>query len=472
MPGRIRSAELANQVAGDAWLNPTTGRHQADRWLDTIGTMFETTTSWLVYALFLPLALLHSRILQRSLLALVIIDIPLQLGTHLELRQDDAAVGSLGGFDVSLTTIALVGLYFSWASSLVLKRLQPPLRFSLWPVLYLLFAALSLTVARDVTLSYFELFLTLEMLLVYIYISSNVNSREDVIFVVTMLVLGLVLESTLMLGSVSVGLNFHIGSYSLRVYPGPILGRVAGTVGSPNVAAGYLNVVLAPAMGLLLTNLGRWYKALGALAFGLGVVCLVLTGSRGGWVAFAVCMLTVYVCGSRGRRVWLPVAIAVNFVLVMALLFHDLIAARAGSSVASRLALIDLAWQVIKDNALLGVGANNFATAAKEYISHDLSWRDWFYTVHNKYLLVWAETGIGGILAFLGMLVVTVRRLWQCWKRHDQLLSPLALGFMAGILGIMTHMLVDVYRGRAVMQALFLIAGLATAMQTNARPTE
>ena len=90
--------------------------------------------------------------------------------------------------------------------------------------------------------------------------------------------------------------------------------------------------------------------------------------------------------------------------------------------------------------------------------------------MHNKYLLVCAETGIGGLLAFIGFLMVTIRRLWQCWKRHDHLLSPLALGFMAGTLGMMADMLVEVYRGRPVMQALFLIAGLATAKQTSATP--
>ena len=92
--------------------------------------------------------------------------------------------------------------------------------------------------------------------------------------------------------------------------------------------------------------------------------------------------------------------------------------------------------------------------------------------MHNKYLLVWAETGIGGLLAFMGFLVVTLSRLWKCWKLHDPLLSPLALGFMAGILGMMVHMLVDVYSGRAVVQAFWLIAGLAMVMQTSGMPAE
>jgi len=329
-------------------------------------------------------------------------------------------------------------------------------------------------VARDTTLSFFELFLLLQMFLLYVYISSNANTREDVVFVVTMLMLGLVLESLLMVSTVSVGLSFRIGSFASHVESGTTLGRVGGTMGSPNVAGGYLSVVLASVISVLLTDLERWYKGLALLAFGLGVISLILTGSRGAWVACAVAMMTVCVFALSGKRFWLAVAIAGNFFLIVGLLFHDVIVARvgAGATATSRLPLIKLAWDLIKDNPLLGVGANNFATVAKDYVLPDVAWREWFYTVHNKYLLVWAETGIGCLLAFMGFLMVTIRRLWKCWKRHDHLLSPLALGFMAGTLGMMAHMLVDVYRGRPVNQAFWLIAGLATVMQFSATPAE
>ncbi|PYV71243.1 MAG: hypothetical protein DMG97_16965, partial [Acidobacteria bacterium] len=146
------------------------------------------------------MAVLNSRMARRLLLAILIIDIPLQLGTHLAFQEDAAVVGSLGGFDVSLTTMALVGLYLSWWTGSLVRpdhRLQPRMRMSWWPLLYVLFTALSILVARDTTLSSFELFLLLQMLLLYVYISSNVNTREDTVFVVAMLMIGLVFESLL-----------------------------------------------------------------------------------------------------------------------------------------------------------------------------------------------------------------------------------------------------------------------------------
>jgi putative inorganic carbon (HCO3(-)) transporter len=478
MSGRLRSSQLLSQTAGDDWLNRTESQRRKGGLLRTVAAdVFETTTSWLVYAIFAPLAVLNSRIVRRLLLAMLIIDIPLQLTTHLDFQQDAAAVGSLGGFDISLTTIALVGLFVSWwTGSLVAPyhRVVSPVHISYWPIFYIVFVAMSTLVARDFTLSLFELFLLCQMFLLYIYILSNANSREDVMFALSVLILGLALESLFIIGMAFVGqkaLVIHLSRHSL-VGEGVRSHRIAGTVGSPNLAAGYLSMLLAPAVSVLFTDLGRWYKRLAMLTFGVGVVGLILTGSRGGWMAFAVAIMTVCVFMLRGKRLWLGVAIAGNFLLIIGLVFQDVITARYGqagmASAAARLPLIKLAWQIIKDHPLLGAGANNFTTVAKDYVSHNRIWPEWFFTVHNKYLLVWAETGIGGLFAFLGFLMVTMRQLWKCWKCHDRLLSPLALGFMAGILGMMAHMLVDVYRGRAVVQAFWLIAALAAIMQRSA----
>ena len=86
------------------------------------------------------------------------------------------------------------------------------------------------------------------------------------------------------------------------------------------------------------------------------------------------------------------------------------------------------------------------------------------FAVHNKYLLVLAETGFVGLLAYLAFLLSTVRKGWQCWRFCDEPLSLVALGLTVGIVGHMVHMTVDVFRGRPTQQLVWLIAGLLTAM--------
>jgi O-antigen ligase len=432
---------------------------------------------WSVLSLGVVLSLLLVLIIRqvrKLLLAVVILDIPFKVNIFLGHRPD-AQLGTLPGWSLSLTTIALVGLYGLWIAEGLARNPgmpRPAFRRSLPPALYLGCALLSLAAAREIMFALFAIFLYAQLLLVYLYIASWVRTRQEVLFVVTLLLVGLILESLLIIISQATGHSFDLGFLSSRVDStvgaAGELTRSAGTVGSPNTAAIYLTLLLAPALGLVLTRLGRWYRGLGALAFGLGTVALIFTFSRGGWAAFAVSL--VVFCILAWWRGWLapgvPLLIAVMGGLVVTL-FQDAILARLlsadNAAAASRIPLMQIAVLMIRDHPLLGVGANNFAVAMAPYLTPDFS-RIWLYTVHNRFLLVLAETGIGGLGAFLALLALTVRQGWRCAKQADPLLAPLAAGVMAAILGDMTQMLVDVYNAPPQLQLLWLIAGLAVAL--------
>src|ERR1700686_3834604 len=68
----------------------------------------------LVVALLSPLVFLTTESTQKILLAIVILDIPIQFGTHFFYHESNAVMGALGGWNLSATTIALTGLYLSW----------------------------------------------------------------------------------------------------------------------------------------------------------------------------------------------------------------------------------------------------------------------------------------------------------------------------------------------------------------------
>ena len=414
--------------------------------------------------------------LRKVLLGIIILDIPFQLDIHLGYRTEVAELGAIGGLGISATTVSLAVLYAVWSCKLLTRwepRVRPFLHASLPLALYFAFTALSVVVARDVTLAMFEVLLVLQMFLLYIYVIGTVRSRQDVLFIVTMLLISLVLESVVTIGLVSVGREFRMAGISSRIdvsKEATGLGyRVAGTVGSPNVAASYLSLLLAPAISLLLTRLGRWYKWLAAVAFGLGGVALILTLSRGGWVSFTFSITIL--CLLAWRRGWLPRSVTLTIgviAVLLCLLFGDVIVARLLGydlgSAQSRIPLMRLAFRVIMNRPVLGVGANNFPVVMKQYVTAEFG-RAWLYAVHNKYLLVWAETGIGGFVAFVWFLLATIRRGWHCWKVGDRLLSPLALGFTAAVVGQMIHMLLDVFHDRSQLQLLWLVAGLIAVMQ-------
>jgi hypothetical protein len=70
--------------------------------------------SVVVRAFSVPLAILASGKAQRVLIAIIALNISLQVQKHFLLREDLAELGALGGLQVSLTTIALAGLYGAW----------------------------------------------------------------------------------------------------------------------------------------------------------------------------------------------------------------------------------------------------------------------------------------------------------------------------------------------------------------------
>src|SRR3990172_2203303 len=55
---------------------------------------------------------------RRLLLAMVLLDIPISLDIHLGNRDEALAFGAIGGLGISVTTVALVGLYAIWIGEL------------------------------------------------------------------------------------------------------------------------------------------------------------------------------------------------------------------------------------------------------------------------------------------------------------------------------------------------------------------
>jgi putative inorganic carbon (hco3(-)) transporter len=440
--------------------------------------------SSVVLVLLSPYLVLRLGYVQKMLFAIVILDIPFQLGTHLFYREADAVSGALAGLSISATTIALLGLYASW----FIRRLEnrtpkssESRKFNLPLLCYLGFTALSLVVARDIRLSCFELFLLLQMYLVFLYVANFVRTREEVLFVVSFLLLGCLIESALMVALAFSNLPSGLwGPVHLRVdaqaHGG--LSRIGGTVGSPNEAGAYLSLALSLAVSLLFSDTQRKYKWLAAAVIGFGGAALILTFSRGAWISFVSAIALFYISLWRRNRGSLKAPIVTLAILLISYLpLHKAVEGRLladdNGSAESRIPLMNLAFRIIADHPIFGVGSNNFSTAMDGYVTREFQ-TGFLYTVHNKYLLVWTEVGAVGLLAYLAFLFGVLRKGWACWRFNDQILSPLALGFTAASVGYMVHQTVDIFHDRAVTQLLWLVAGLLFAMHgiLRAQPAE
>src|SRR2546426_798608 len=71
--------------------------------------------------------------------------------------------------------------------------------------LYVAFTALSLIVAHDVQLSFYFIFMLVQTFFLFVYIVGTVRTQQDVLFIVTVLMVGLLLEGMIMVGSEFLG---------------------------------------------------------------------------------------------------------------------------------------------------------------------------------------------------------------------------------------------------------------------------
>jgi tetratricopeptide (TPR) repeat protein len=196
-------------------------------------------------------------------------------------------------------------------------------------------------------------------------------------------------------------------------------GRIFGTFLLSNTFAGFLALVVPGFVGYVLDRLrsgdrGKAFLGASALWVAGALACLLLTYSKGGWVAFGVGMLAF--CAVLGKdllrrhaRLLLGVAAAAvaAFALLLALrivptqIFRDAI-----PSLGVRAGYWRGAMDMALDHPLGGVGLATFGSHYPRYrplLGHPAQ------EAHNDYLQVLAELGVPGLLAFLWLWLAYLR---------------------------------------------------------------
>jgi O-antigen ligase len=437
-----------------------------------IARLYESVSLILAMVLMAPISAMGTATARRIFLAIAVINIAFPLDIHLGYREDVGEIGSLGGWNISLTTLALLGLYGPLLFRSAIRGYAAPPNRIHWGVplcLYILFSLVSLLNAQDVTLGLIEIFLLGQLFLLYLYVANSVSSRKDVNLILGCLLIGLAGQAAVMIASYYGGSFNFLGNIA-RVDENIAtdLGRVGGTVGSPNMAAAYLGMAAAVAGGVLLSQIRKTYRFIALLGLLLGTVALVFTFTRGGWIAFAVSALVLMIFAlTRDRRSRkTAMVLAATATVIMILLSGPIrtrLTADDRGAAYSRVPLMRVAGFMIVDHPVLGVGANNFATAMGPYFTRGLP-GEFIWTVHNKYLLVWTEIGPIGVLAFTWFFVAALRRGMRCWAYREPVYSAIAVGCMAALAGHMVQMLSEPFRARPAIQLAWLLAALLVVL--------
>jgi O-antigen ligase len=434
----------------------------------------KTTTEFAIAGVIVALACVVVGRPRHFLLAIIAFDLPLQWGKYLHWDTALANVGEIPGFQLSLTTLALAGLYALWAFNRrggAARRIR--LRAALPLIIYVAVSGASLLVAKSKSLGVYQLEMLTQTLLLFVYVASTVRTRSEIRFLIGALLTGALLESVLIVAMSTTGLSPSFLGLKNHVDVQEFGRRIGGTFGSPNGAAAYLCLMLPLAMGVLASSERGRLRLLAGACLPIGVVALLITESRGGWISFVISTAIMVVWAVR-RHLIPARTTAVAAIGAIAVLIgfwgpiHHRLTGNDNGAAGSRFSLAREAEHVIAANPVLGVGLNNYGIVLPSYVGPQFAGQ-WVYTVHNKYLLVWAEAGIGALAAFLWFLLATVRRGWRCARRGDELFSPVAMGLTAGVVGQLVHMGVDIFQDRPQVEGLWLVAALLVSIEAVVR---
>ena len=267
--------------------------------------------------------------------------------------------------------------------------------------------------------------------------------------------------------------------------------RVYSYLGNPNLLAAYL----LPAIALSLVAFFAWRrwgpKLLALTMVIVNATCLYYTGSRGGWIGFAVMMLILLVLLFHWWSLYLPrfwrtlaLPAALGIIagtIVLAVLVvpplrdraSSIFVGRNDSSNNFRINVWMSVLQMIKDRPILGIGPGNVAfNSIYPYYQRP---RFSALSAYSIPLEIAVETGIIGFTCFIWLLLVTFNLGWQQLQRLRAVRNKdgfWLMGAIATLLGLLSHGFVDTVWYRPQVNSLWwlmiaLIASYYSPVQTQ-----
>lgn len=205
--------------------------------------------------------------------------------------------------------------------------------------------------------------------------------------------------------------------------------RVSGIFAEANQLGNFCNYVLPLILAsFLIDRSKKWNLFLIIAALTLSFAILS-TNSRSNWFVFMVVLIPFAFLFSKKPRL-IPVILFVAIFFVLGYYFHpqrELIDIRyrevveVGLESGYRLQRLQFAWNLFKENLILGVGIahyGNYLLSAHSFIEGT--------STHNIFLQVLAETGLVGFVFFAGLhvyiFVIFIRAIKNAKRTSDKIL--------------------------------------------------
>ncbi|MCP4544179.1 MAG: tetratricopeptide repeat protein [Chloroflexi bacterium] len=250
---------------------------------------------------------------------------------------------------------------------------------------------------------------------------------------------------------------------------------IYGTLGRANFVGAYLAMLLPPNIALILITRRRWMRlAVAALTLG-EVIVVLLTLSRGAWLAAGVAVgaFVLLWFWPRLPRLWRVAALVVGCVALVTVVGGTLWLGRAAGSTAARLTIWRATLALIARRPLLGYGPDTLGLVFPNVYPPQLI----YYhgrgvgvdRAHNLFLDWAVTTGLVGLLAQLVLLVVFVLIGWRAVHRAaDPERRALLIACLAAVGANIAGNLVS-FDITATATATWTLMGLAVVLTRSGR---
>jgi uncharacterized membrane protein YfbV (UPF0208 family) len=229
--------------------------------------------------------------------------------------------------------------------------------------------------------------------------------------------------------------------------------RVYGTFSHPNVLGGFIAVLLP--LQLVYLRLGRYARtyirdrSVVSVSMLFGVAALVLTFSRSAWIVAGLGVVSVLVLEKMWRdeglmvqrAFWILMSVLAVGLVCVGLVYHPSL---TDPSVTMRADLAAAAIRLWLQSPWFGVGLGNYLVRLPDVSTA----RSMFFLqpVHNIYLLVFAETGLVGLVAFLLLIGNGIwRGIHSIWNRNKRDVASPTVMYTIPFIGLLMLGLVDHY---------------------------
>jgi len=415
---------------------------------------------------------------RRILLLMLAFTTPFYFGKALIRRPEHLGLAS--GVGVSHTDILVLALLLLFSVKLALGQIEARF-FTLITVpalAWLIFSSFSILAAGDGELVAFQLISMGQMLLLCWVVANSIENKVDVTWVITGFMLAMLFQAFVGIYQGATGHPLGLGflTETAEVHKQELsvglVSRVQGTLGHPNSYAMYLMTVIPFLLGFLFSKTRLLFKVLAGIMVCIGILALVFSLSRSAWINLLVIICIVLVLATRRKRIGLQAAIrlagATALVLFGLSLFGPrIILSRLTSpdqgSAYVRITLAQTALAVIKDHPWVGVGLNNYSVVVPKYGAPLFGHSP---LVHNAFLLIAAETGVVGLIPFLGFLAVLLIQTWRIIKSApNDTVWVAGVGLFSAFVALALHSMTDyALLGSLVFTQFWLLAGLSAAL--------